>query len=244
MKLGKTIHYKNTICYFLLLALFNMNLLAEADSLRIISKDSLREIHVRTISQKSIDSLLQIKAFQYHSQEKPRLSFLNWLTQFLSKVLGRRISNIIIPAWLGYFVLISLSVFLIYKIFRSRFKPVFYSPLMNETENPEGIPDDIHSLVFDNLISRALSDSDFRTALRFHYLKLLRLLFDKGLVEYRKEKSNRDYQKELADSIIYKSFIRLTVIYEWAWYGKFNISSNDYSYLSPEFEKAYIVINV
>jgi hypothetical protein len=243
MKLGKTILSKAISSLFLFLLLINQDAKADGVNLRVIPKDSLSEIQLRSISQNSLDSLLQLKAFQYHSNEGSTFSLLGWLSNFISKIIGRQIRSIEIPGWLWYLVMIALTIFIIYKIIRSNFKPVFYNPVANGKQEQEGIPENIHSLALDELIALALSAADFRTALRFQYLKLLKLLFDKGIVEYRKEKSNHDYQKDLAELSISRPFSRLTVIYEWVWYGKFILSYQDYSILSPEFEKAYIEIN-
>ena len=243
MKLGKTRRYK--ICVFLILLLLPLNesWCAARDLLQTIPADSLREVQLRSFSQKSIDSLLQLKDFQYFKPEASKSRFWDWLTKFISKVLGRSIDTLGIPIWFWYLVMSLLTIFIIYKIFRSNFRSVIYNPAETSLTGMEGIPENIHTINFDDSISKALAVSDFRTALRFHYLKFLKLMFDKGLIQYRKEKSNHDYQAELANHHISLMFSRLTLIYEWVWYGKIYVDSEAYLLLKPDFEKAYLEVN-
>jgi hypothetical protein len=201
------------------------------------------EIHIRSFSQNSLDSLQNLKEFKYHTAEGSRFSLLDWLTKFISKVLGRQIKDIEIPDWLWYMVLSLIAIFIIYRIFRSNFKPVFYNPVKSTQSDKDGIPENILTIDIDESIAGALRASDYRTAIRFHYLKYLKHMFDKGLVQYKKEKSNHDYQKELADINISDIFRRLTLIYEWVWYGKIYPGYETYAALSPEFEKAYLEID-
>ena len=198
---------------------------------------------IRSFSQNSLDSLQNLKEFKYRTAEGSRFSLLDWLTKFISKVIGRQIKDIEIPDWLWYLVLILIATFIIYRIFRSNFKPVFYNHVQSAQADMHGIPENIHAINFDESIASALNVSDYRTALRFHYLKYLKLMFDKGIVQYKKEKSNHDYQRELVDINISRIFKRLTLIYEWVWYGKIYPGYESYNSLSPEFEKACKDIN-
>jgi len=243
MRLGKKLLYKIIFLFLLFLLAFSQSMPAANDSIRNIRADTLSEIHIKSFSQNSLDSLQNLKEFQYRTAEGSRFSLLDWITKFISKVLGRRIRDIEIPDWLWYLVLSLIAIFIIYRIFRSNFKPLFYNPVESLQSDKDGIPENIHSINFDESIARALNSTDYRTALRFHYLKYLKLMFDKGFVQYKKEKSNHDYQKELADNNISGIFMRLTLIYEWVWYGKIYPGYETYTALSPEFEKAYTEID-
>ncbi len=239
MRLGKTPLFKIFFTFLLFLLVLTQGLPAAGDTIKTIPADSLREIHIRSFSQNSLDSFQNLKEFKYRTAEGSRFSLLHWLTNFISKILGRQIKDIEVPDWLWYLVLSLISIFIILRIFRSNFKPVFYNPLKITQSDKDGIPENIHSINFEESIASAMNSSDYRTALRFHYLKYLKLMFDKGIVQYKKGKSNHDYQKELADINISRIFTRLTLIYEWVWYGKIYPDFETYTAISPEFEKAF-----
>jgi len=243
MKLGKTRLFKIGLFFILLVLALNNGMCAAGNSLQTIQVDSLREVQIKNFSQKSIDSLLLLKDFQYAKSGASKSPFWEWIIKFISKVLGRSIETLDIPIWFWYLVMSLITIFIIYKIFKSNFRTVFYNPVETSLNSMEGIPENIHSLNFDDSISKALAASDFRMALRFHYLKFLKLMFDKGLVQYRKEKSNHDYQAELANHHISLIFSRLTLIYEWVWYGKIYVESEAYLLLKPDFENAYLEVN-
>ncbi len=78
------------------------------------------------------------------------------------------------------------------------------------------------------LIDKALKNNDYRLAVRYYYLLILRNLTDAELIEYEFDKTNTDYFSEITSEAINKNFQKATVLYDYIWYGNFEVTENDY----------------
>ena len=73
----------------------------------------------------------------------------------------------------------------------------------------------------DELIQNALNTKDYRLAVRYYYLKVLKKLMEKELIQWRTDKTNSDYIKEVNSTHFASTFSKLTYLYDYIWYGKF-----------------------
>ncbi|MDX2301482.1 MAG: hypothetical protein NW226_01725 [Microscillaceae bacterium] len=64
-----------------------------------------------------------------------------------------------------------------------------------------------------------LKSGNYRVALRIYYLLIIKTLHDKGLILWKKEKTNRQYILELKGQPHDVDFAYLTRTYEMIWYG-------------------------
>ncbi|WP_375561617.1 DUF4129 domain-containing protein [Bernardetia sp. OM2101] len=94
-------------------------------------------------------------------------------------------------------------------------------------------------------LEKALLQRNFRMAIRIHYLWLLKVLYEKELINWKKDKTNHAYISELARKSSEESatnFRKLTLWYEKAWYGETNIDENDFRMVETyfiDFRKTY-----
>lgn len=77
------------------------------------------------------------------------------------------------------------------------------------------------------LHSQALERGDQRQAIRSSFMWLLQLLREQQLINYRKDKTNYDYYRELAGTPYNRDFRQLSSKYEYVWYGHFTITNDD-----------------
>lgn len=96
-------------------------------------------------------------------------------------------------------------------------------------------PEDIFSLDFDREIRRAVDAGEHRRAVRLLYLQTLKRLSQHGLIDYTREKTNRDYLLQLSGSPYYKPFFSLTRDFDYTWYGQFPVSRDQYSVIEDQF---------
>ena len=101
----------------------------------------------------------------------------------------------------------------------------------------KNVEQNIHTTNFNSLIKEALANNDFRLAIRYHYLQVLKTLSKKGKIEWDTEKTNYDYYRELKDKDIKKQFQYISYIYDYCWYGEFEIKDIDYNKAVLAFEK-------
>ena len=99
------------------------------------------------------------------------------------------------------------------------------------------ITENIHQLNFQDLISRYETEKSYRYAVRYQYLHLLKLLTDKGLIEWDEDKTNLDYIHEIKNPQIKDSFRQLTLIFDYVWYGEFDVNEESYTRHKEQFNR-------
>jgi uncharacterized protein DUF4129 len=106
------------------------------------------------------------------------------------------------------------------------------------------VEEDISGIDFDKKIIKAKEETDFRTAVRWLYLKQLHLLNEKNLIAWQPYKTNMDYANELARSVHKQSFKDISKIYEYVWYGKYSVNGQSFQNLEKEFNQFETAVNV
>jgi len=109
------------------------------------------------------------------------------------------------------------------------------SKTIDDDDNPEETTDDIFAIQYDREIQRAEDAKNYRLAVRLWYLKTLRELSDRNIIDYQYGKTNNHYVNSLYGSRYYKDFFRLTRNFEYTWYGQFNLSAEGYEMMRADF---------
>ena len=86
------------------------------------------------------------------------------------------------------------------------------------------------------LSEAAIKNQDFRLAVRYRYLQVLRLLIDRKLILWKSSKTNYDYQRELRESNFLGPFTEVTRIYNFVWYGNLELDAKTYEELEQAFD--------
>ncbi|CAM4191952.1 DUF4129 domain-containing protein [Gillisia limnaea] len=79
-----------------------------------------------------------------------------------------------------------------------------------------------------DLIEQAIREGDYRLAVRYYYLQLLRQLNAQELIQYEFQKTDTEYLNELKKEDFRPELKKLMRIYDFIWYGSFPISENDF----------------
>jgi hypothetical protein len=95
--------------------------------------------------------------------------------------------------------------------------------------------EDIFNLNYEKEIQKAVAAQNYRLAVRLWYLRILKEMADKNLIQYKHEKTNQDYLNQLYESAYYRDFFRLTRDFEYTWYGKFDLSAEAYTLIQNDF---------
>lgn len=96
---------------------------------------------------------------------------------------------------------------------------------------------------FELLIQKAKSEGDYRKAVRYYYLWVLQKLTDRNLIKWDKDKTDHDYLLELKNHTIKEDFSTNTYIYDYTWYGKFELNSNEFQLAESIFQRTLKKIN-
>jgi len=78
------------------------------------------------------------------------------------------------------------------------------------------------------LIRSALADKNYRLAIRYYYLYTLQIMTDKELIDWQLQKTNDDYLKELSSTKLQEPFGTITRLYDYIWYGNFDLDNAKY----------------
>lgn len=96
------------------------------------------------------------------------------------------------------------------------------------------VTEDVFSADLEKAANAAAAQGNFRQAIRFQYLQLLKIFSQYDLLQYRQDATNYDYLKQLYDRPYYRDFFRATRNYEYAWYGEMEVSKEQYDIVHKE----------
>ena len=204
---------------------------AEKDSIPIDKSSSLVE---RKLSD-NLDEKYQGDEFDYDVKtgeaENLLARFFNWLGRILRNTFGIdippgafKVMEIIVYILMGGLVIYLLIRVLINEKFNSIFTKKAKSIIDIDLAEQH-----IENIDLDALLSDAIKQGEYRLAIRYQFLKVLKLLSQKNLIDWHFEKTNSDYQQEIEKPDIKARFKEVAYIYDYIWYGEQEIDTNKYN---------------
>ncbi|MEM9648227.1 MAG: DUF4129 domain-containing protein [Bacteroidota bacterium] len=128
------------------------------------------------------------------------------------------------------YILLAILLFLIIRFFiKANTRSFIYSqknPNLVVLSEEERI---IKTENIQELIKEALAQKNYRLAIRYYYLFILKILSEKELIDWQLQKTNDDYIRELSGSALKSPFSKATLLYDYIWYGEFNIDHERYT---------------
>ena len=106
---------------------------------------------------------------------------------------------------------------------------------ISDTEMEEET-DDIFGINYQKEIEKATAAGNFRLAIRLMFLRQLKKLSERNIIQYTHDRTNFDYLLQMRSSNLYGDFFRLTRNYEYSWYGQFDIDAEKFSLIRKEFD--------
>ncbi len=164
-------------------------------------------------------------AYWQEEEAEDNSAFMEWVTYIGT----RRWLKWVLYALLGAFIAFAIYQVMVvndFFIFSKRNK----KKLITESGEAE------HSAVnIDESIMQAIHNREYRLAIRFMYLKTLQQLHEKQLIRLHAKATNRDYLVQMQAHRSGADFKRLTRIYEYVWYGKFQPSDHQFDLIRSNF---------
>ena len=105
-----------------------------------------------------------------------------------------------------------------------------------KAEEEEFATEDIFSINYQKEIDKAAAQANYRLAVRLMFLRLLKNMSEKNVINYKQDKTNFDYLLQLHSTNYYKDFFRITRNYEYTWYGQFEINEEAYKIIRNDFD--------
>ncbi|WP_190808305.1 hypothetical protein [Flagellimonas sp. S3867] len=163
--------------------------------------------------------------------------FLKWLLEALGSAFGIDISptTLIILEYIIYGLMGLLVIFILIRVFvNEKFNAIFTKKAKSLVEIDLS-EQHIEAVDLDSLMKSALENKDYRLAVRYQFLKVLKLLSQKEIIEWHFEKTNLDYQKEIGEARLQTEFQKASYLYEYIWYGEQHIDEMGYTKTSSHF---------
>lgn len=102
----------------------------------------------------------------------------------------------------------------------------------------EEIEENLETAELDDPIRRAIASGNYALAVRLYYLALLKELSAKGLIRWKRDKTNGEYMRELSGHSFSDMFRDVTLIFERIWYGDVELNKEDFFKIEKQFKKA------
>ncbi|MFP2996016.1 DUF4129 domain-containing protein [Spongiivirga sp. MCCC 1A20706] len=139
--------------------------------------------------------------------------------------------------WIGGIALLALVVYFIVRaIMNDEGNWIFGRASDKGVVNGVDVETNIHETDFVALVQQAKEEKNYRMAVRYYYLWLLKNMSNKELIEYDVEKTNSDYQNELKDKNLQKEFGYTSYLYNYIWYGEFDVNDDEFVKASNAFD--------
>ncbi|AXT54218.1 DUF4129 domain-containing protein [Aquimarina sp. MMG015] len=206
--------------------------------------DSSKEI--REFSSDKIKEYRNEEDFNYTEYEEPDniwTQFKRWVGQlwgkFLQWIFGvGEVTGFwaVLFKLLPYLVIIGVLFLLGWLFMRVNPRDM----LFEKQEAPQIIltedEDIIQNQNIEQLIQQALKANNYRLAIRYYYLSVLKQLSENEFINWESQKTNTDYLKELTDNSLKNKFQNITRLYDFIWYGSFDINQTSFEQAEQKFK--------
>ena len=192
------------------------------------------DIVVRSIDSIKIKAYLKDKDFTYFEDPESTMTpwerLMNWIAKQFARLTEFEAYG---TAWdIFMYVLIAFAVIaIIFGIYKSEVKGLFFSNKNQNGLNVSESLEDIHTIDFEAMIAEAIASRNYRYAVRLNYLRSLKILSDKEIINWKTVKTNREFLREIKETKIKSQFENITSDFESIWYGGFDIDQPLYSKL-------------
>ncbi len=240
----------------LLICLLLLSFTSKAnDSLAIPKKPTIelteKDIKVDTsqIQSKKFDSEFKenyaSNEFQYEVkvQEKNWWDrFVEWLEGLFRRLFGlsNGVSSTAVNWTLNILatIIVLVVIYLIVKaVLNKEGQWVFGKSTTKKIISHDDIERNLKYIDFEKLIKDTLKAGDNRLAIRYYYLWILKKMSEKSIIDWNPEKTNTDYLYEIQSESLKKDFGYVSYLYNYIWYGEFELDEASFENAKKSFEK-------
>ncbi|MCW8804810.1 MAG: hypothetical protein OQK57_10450 [Ignavibacteriaceae bacterium] len=186
-------------------------------------------VDVRVLSDDVLEKYKNDPDFDYEGGPKEADDWITKIKNWINQQLAILYSSKVYSTFLDYFyygLMIVALILIVRGLIKADRRGLLFGKMnSNEIKMIES-EEDINKLNFDDLIDAALERKDYKLAVRYLFLKSLKLLSEKEIIELRNNKTNHQYLSEIEDGRISNAFQIATSSFEWIWYGNFPIDEN------------------
>lgn len=180
--------------------------------------------------------------FAYESKPVPKSwwdRFLEWLGSLFES--NSRSSNSIdwvdVSINIAAFLIIGFVVYMIVRAVLNKESMWIFGRSGKKITVQDTEAENIHEMDFKKLIDETSIAGNYRLALRYYYLWLLKKLSVREIIDWHWDKTNTDYLYEIKDGGLRKEFEYLSYVYDHSWYGDFPVDDKAFAKAEKSFKK-------
>lgn len=157
-----------------------------------------------------------------------RLQWSKFITWLFGEIPSSGLLLFIIKA-LPYLILLGVLFFFLWLFYRMNPGSAFMEQPNNSTVFASEEEAIVQSQDIDKMIEQALLDNNYKLAIRYQYLLVLQFLSKHNLITFQTDKTNADYAMEIEHEYLKGTFLNLSRIYDYTWYGNFEANLNKFN---------------
>ena len=194
---------------------------------------------------KSSDFQYEVKVAEKGAWDR----FKEWLAYWFKKMFGLS-SMDVSSKYVEYtlktiaVLIVTYVIYLIVKIILNKEGQwIFGKSTTRKIYTDEEIEKNLIYVDFEKLVQETLRNGDNRLAIRYYYLWVLKRLSEKNIIEWHTEKTNSDYLYEIQSTDLRTDFQYLSYLYNYIWYGEFEMNEETFSNAKNSFERTLKSLN-
>lgn len=183
---------------------------------------------IRQPDNAAIEKFLNDPDFAYDRKIQPEMDVWDEILEWLYKNVMNSLINIFGWTFLEIIMYVLFGLLIVYAILKMFGKDVIWLFRRSGDDLPEvnlmETKEQLESMDFNTLIEEALKTGELRKAVRLIYFQILREFSAKEIIDWKVEKTNYEYLKEISrkkDNVFVSAFSDITRIFEFVWYGNF-----------------------
>ena len=183
--------------------------------------------------------------YEEKSQEKNAWDrFLEWLADIFRNIFNFTSDQTSMSFVVGLlkFIAIAIVSFVIYLIAKSivnkEGKWIFGKNSDKKIINYSDVEKNLQLVDFEKLIATTLQNGEKRLSIRYYYLWLLKKMSANEIIVWDLEKTNSDYLYEIKNPAQKQEFEYLSYLYNYIWYGEFELDDETFYKAKTAFENA------
>ncbi len=170
--------------------------------------------------------------------------FIRWILNGLGETFGFDISpqTLLVLEYIIYALMGALVIYLLVRVFINEKFNALFTKKAKPLLDIDLAEQHIETIDLDALMDAALKNKDYRLAVRYQFLKILKVLSQKHIIDWHFEKTNTDYQREIEEDRLQNEFKKASYLYENIWYGEQPIDAVGYDKTKSRFNTLNQVI--
>jgi hypothetical protein len=166
-------------------------------------------------------------AYWVREKKEYKKGFVDHLFDFLQSDVVR---------WIFWICVAALVVFVIYRIIVVNDLLIFYSSKRKKKDFQDAANTEADPLIIGQNIREAIDQKKYNLAVRYLYIQTLHFLNEKRWIQFHAQATNSEYLNQMSQHKMNKEFRFLTRVYEYMWYGKFEITEQQFELVHDNFK--------